>query len=157
MPAVGSLALAEAGPLDEPFLAELFLAVRPFLALTGLDQPQLEGLVGMQRRAQRSGYERQWPGYRQLVARVDGEPVATIARADAPDLVHILDIAVLPTAQGRGIGTALLTAVLDEAGTAVQLSVAPDNPARRLYERLGFVVVGSGNADLLMLWRGRAR
>lgn len=53
-----------------------------------------------------------------------------------------LSIAVVPTRRGSGIGLALLTATLDgarQAGhRAVSLSVEPDNPTLRLYERVGF-------------------
>jgi ribosomal protein S18 acetylase RimI-like enzyme len=55
-----------------------------------------------------------------------------------------LAIAVRPDAIGRGIGGALLGALLDLARgqyQAVTLSVRESNPARRLYERHGFVVV----------------
>ena len=53
-------------------------------------------------------------------------------------------IAVAPGVTGAGIGTALLTRLLDDAAgvhPAVSLSVRADNPARRLYERLGFALV----------------
>lgn len=51
---------------------------------------------------------------------------------------------ILPRVQGQGIGTHLVRRVLDEglgAGLPVTLRVLKGNPARRLYERLGFVVV----------------
>jgi ribosomal protein S18 acetylase RimI-like enzyme len=53
-----------------------------------------------------------------------------------------VSIGVLPEARGRGVGERLLRALITEAITrklpALSLSVEPDNPARRLYERLGF-------------------
>ena len=55
-----------------------------------------------------------------------------------------LAIAVRPTAIGGGVGTQLLTHLLVDARAvypAVVLSVRAANPARRLYARLGFVVV----------------
>jgi ribosomal protein S18 acetylase RimI-like enzyme len=63
-----------------------------------------------------------------------------VVAADTPELA----IAVRPDAIGRGIGGALLGALLDLARgeyQAVALSVRESNPARRLYERHGFVVV----------------
>ncbi len=58
-----------------------------------------------------------------------------------------LAIAVIPTSRGQGIGTALLTRTLTAAkGTfpAVSLSIRSDNPALKLYKRLGFEpVLGS--------------
>jgi ribosomal protein S18 acetylase RimI-like enzyme len=55
-----------------------------------------------------------------------------------------LGIALLPEYRGRGIGTALLEHLLGAAKDlypAVSLSVAPTNPAIRLYERAGFRTV----------------
>jgi ribosomal protein S18 acetylase RimI-like enzyme len=53
-----------------------------------------------------------------------------------------LSIGVLAAERGRGIGAALLAAALAQAALdghrRVSLSVEPDNPAFRLYERLGF-------------------
>lgn len=60
-----------------------------------------------------------------------------------------LGIAVLPERRGCGVGSALLERLFEVGGElhdAVSLSVSVDNPARRLYERLGFErveVVGS--------------
>jgi len=64
--------------------------------------------------------------------------------AAVADDVPELAIAVAPVAIGQGIGGALLGALLDLARdqfAAVALSVRANNPARRLYERHGFVVV----------------
>lgn len=47
-------------------------------------------------------------------------------------------IAVDAAQRGQGVGRALMDAVLDTVEGAVALHVEPDNPARRLYERLGF-------------------
>jgi GNAT superfamily N-acetyltransferase len=60
------------------------------------------------------------------------------------DATPELAIAVEPGREGQGVGAAMLARLLDDlAGTvpAVSLSVRADNPARRLYARLGFVVV----------------
>ncbi len=54
--------------------------------------------------------------------------------------------AVWPECIGQGIGTAMLRALLDAARgryPALALSVRETNPARRLYERLGFRVVST--------------
>jgi ribosomal protein S18 acetylase RimI-like enzyme len=55
-----------------------------------------------------------------------------------------LGIALRPEYRGQGIGTALLKRLLEEAKNlypAISLSVSPNNPALRLYERLGFEIV----------------
>lgn len=57
--------------------------------------------------------------------------------------------------RGRGLGTRLLRELLDRAHRAgfarISLSVEDGNPARRLYERLGFVAVPGREADGLMV------
>jgi mycothiol synthase len=54
----------------------------------------------------------------------------------------VLDLAVVPGAQGRGFGAALLAYAMRgtlEAGLATAgLTVTDGNPARRLYDRMGF-------------------
>lgn len=47
-------------------------------------------------------------------------------------------IAVDATQRGKGVGKKLVSAVIDLANGAIALHVEPDNPARKLYEKLGF-------------------
>lgn len=59
---------------------------------------------------------------------------------DTPELAT----AVAPEVVGRGLGTRMLRELIDRARNrypAISLSVRKDNPARRLYLRLGFVPV----------------
>lgn len=67
-----------------------------------------------------------------------------------------IGIAVKKGERGRGIGTALLEKLMLLARQRdirrMSLSVEPDNPARRLYERLGFKKVGTeGGAWTLLV------
>jgi ribosomal protein S18 acetylase RimI-like enzyme len=65
-----------------------------------------------------------------------------------------LSIAVAPEHRGKGVGTKLLTELLTEAETrysAVSLSVSVDNPAVRLYERMGFEVVWRSGNSITMI------
>ena len=52
-----------------------------------------------------------------------------------------VSIGVKPNARGQGVGGKLMRALIGEAarrGLGLNLSVRSENPARRLYERLGF-------------------
>ncbi|MBN6812256.1 MULTISPECIES: GNAT family N-acetyltransferase [Kocuria] len=55
---------------------------------------------------------------------------------------HVIDMAVLPPHQGRGIGSAVLRALLDrihrDAPPGAYVSLMADEPGRPLYERHGF-------------------
>jgi ribosomal protein S18 acetylase RimI-like enzyme len=66
------------------------------------------------------------------------EPGFGFIAVDVPELA----IGVVPEARGRGIGSALLDALLalarEQGFRALSLAVDRQNPARRLYERKGF-------------------
>ena len=66
---------------------------------------------------------------------------------------NLANIRVAPEYRGQGIGTQLIGEVLREArqrGLPVTLRVLKVNPARRLYERLGFVKVAETESHYLM-------
>ena len=61
------------------------------------------------------------------------------------ELLHINNIVIQPDRQGRGLGSQVLQDLLQQADdrhTKSELRVLKSNPARRLYERLGFRVCG---------------
>jgi ribosomal protein S18 acetylase RimI-like enzyme len=65
--------------------------------------------------------------------------------SDIEDGTPELAIAVVPSRIGRGLGAQLLEQLLNAAASAypaVYLSVRATNPAKRLYERFGFVTIG---------------
>jgi GNAT superfamily N-acetyltransferase len=68
-----------------------------------------------------------------------------------------LSISVAAAWRGLGVGTRLLDALIAAARgkghVAMSLSVEPDNPARRLYARVGFQQVDDKNGALTMLLR----
>jgi ribosomal protein S18 acetylase RimI-like enzyme len=89
---------------------------------------------------------------------VDDQP-AGFAHIDVTgDAVDVVNIELARHVQGRGIGTALLEQVIADAnasGKPVRLQVLKANPdAKRLYDRMGFVVVGEMATHILMC-RGR--
>src|SRR5262245_6458761 len=68
-------------------------------------------------------------------------------------------ICIVPEYQNRGIGTEVVRSVIAEAETQnipLYLSVLKVNPARRLYERLGFVVIEETEHHFRMKFRGAA-
>lgn len=62
-------------------------------------------------------------------------------------------IQVSPAFQGQGIGAQLLSALIRHANDqhkSVRLKVLKNNPARRLYEQVGFKVVGETHQEFVM-------
>jgi ribosomal protein S18 acetylase RimI-like enzyme len=96
--------------------------------------------------------ERWRPETMQIVV-VDGQDGGLLELVPTETGLHVANIRVAPELQGQGIGTRLVAGVLRDAhsrGQSVTLRVLKVNPARRLYERLGFVVVGETDTHHLM-------
>jgi len=84
-----------------------------------------------------------------------GRPVGYVCVIHQGEYDFVEEIALLPEAQGRGIGTYLLRGILRAAqrrGVPVRLSVFVNNPAQALYTRLGFEVVRIEDPRLSMQW-----
>jgi ribosomal protein S18 acetylase RimI-like enzyme len=141
-------ALRAAGPNDGPFLYRLYENThgRRFAQLP-LSPAQRDNLLRIQSEAQRAGYRQQYPESKDLIIETAGAPVGRVWLSQSASAVHIVDIAVLPEYQGRGLGTAVLGQVIEHAATScksVRLSVDRMNArAAQLYRRLGFQVVGA--------------
>jgi GNAT superfamily N-acetyltransferase len=80
--------------------------------------------------------------------------VGCVALRPAEDAHWLEHFYLSPALQGAGIGTAVLRELLagcDAHGSRVRLTVLQGSPARRLYERLGFVVESQDPVDVFML------
>lgn len=86
------------------------------------------------------------PGVRLTLAYADERPAGFAMVRQVVDEVELLLIAVAPAARRRGVGQALLRAVLadaqDENARQVHLEVRAGNDAARLYTAAGFAKVG---------------
>ena len=98
-------------------------------------------------------------GYKQGQTRiisVDGRIVGFIQVVDFADRLYLRQLHLIDGFRGRGIGSALIGAVLKrgtETGRQVTLDVMHGNPARRLYVRLGFESTGKDPDKEQMIWR----
>jgi ribosomal protein S18 acetylase RimI-like enzyme len=143
-----------AGPSDVDFLGEMLFeaAYRPGVARPPMDEMWSDSRIAR--------YVTEWGrrGDAALIAVGDDgrrlgaawyrlfsadEPGFGFVDADTPEI----SIAVVPDSRGRGVGSALLDALVERARRegfrALTLSVNPENPALRLYDRAGFVRVES--------------
>ncbi len=92
------------------------------------------------------------PATHQIIEQ-SGRAVGCLAVEDKPDHVFLARIFLLPEAQGQGIGTGLVGRICESAnrrGLPVVLTILKVNPARRLYERLGFTVVSATETHFRM-------
>lgn len=95
------------------------------------------------------------PGCAVVLLSIDGVPAAIARRATTEDGTYLSSIGTRPAFRGRGLG-GLATAIavrdaLAAGSEVVHLGVEAENePALRLYERLGFATVGEAAPDLLL-------
>lgn len=125
------------------------------LAATGWSAAQKQAFCDMQFDARERHYIRAFPSAFSGVVREKGVPVGRLY-VDFADAVHLIDIALIPEIRGKGLGTQLLNWLIGFARSGdrlLTLEVAFDNPAQRLYERLGFVVTRQGFPYSSMLCR----
>jgi ribosomal protein S18 acetylase RimI-like enzyme len=157
---LGSLRLRPERDEDQPFRLRLFFDSRP--AEFALLQRQLEPaafdqLMLFQFQAQTMSYRASFPQARFDIIELDRTPIGRVVVDRPGTQIHIVDQAVVPGMRNRGIGTAIMRALMEEArrtSRAVRLGVAAANEgALRLYRRLGFAPIETKDLYLWLEWR----
>ncbi len=141
---------------DRPFLYKVYASTREEeMALAGWEASRQEAFLKMQFDAQHTFYQERFPEAAYQVIMIDGEPGGRLYVDRRKDEIRLIDIALLPEYRGAGIGSRLMQEILDEArgaGKPVRIHVEQFNPARRLYERLGFSEIADKGVYVLMEW-----
>jgi ribosomal protein S18 acetylase RimI-like enzyme len=127
---------------DLPFVAALYATTRAReIAATGWPPEMQAAFLEQQHRAQHASYRSSYPDAEWLLIERGGEAIGRLYLARQEDMLLLIDVSLLPTERGAGLGTAILTDLLAGETGAVQLHVERTNAARRLYARLGFEIV----------------
>jgi GrpB-like predicted nucleotidyltransferase (UPF0157 family)/GNAT superfamily N-acetyltransferase len=122
------------------------------LRVAGL-QPFVEEIWGWDDDVQQARFTAMFDAVKYQIVVVAGEDVGALSVVWGEDQAFISDVEIAPAWRSRGLGTRIIGEVLDEAQARkvpVALQVLRNNPARRLYERLGFVVVGETASHVMM-------
>lgn len=146
-------------PADLPFMREMLyqsIFVEPPLPRSILDTPEFRHYIADWGQPHDAGF---------IARAANGEPIGAVwmrlLTHNDPGYGYVDDatpeictLAVVPEWRGRGVGTALMDALLRHADTRyphISLSCDPNNPAMHLYQRSGFVYHGiSGTSHTLL-------
>lgn len=141
---------------DLPLLAEIYASTRrEEVAQTGWPREVQEAFLAQQFDAQHRHYRAHYADAEWLVLERAGLPIGRLYLTDSAEELHLLDIALLPEARGTGVGTAMLEDLAEAAthlGKRLGIFVERNNPAMRLYLRLGFEKVGEHGIYDEMKW-----
>src|SRR2546423_3132754 len=162
LPGGGVVSLRAVAPDDEEFLLAVFASTRADeLAHVAWSAEQKAAFLRMQFDAQRRDYDARYPDAEYDVILLDARPTGRLWVGRDAEQIRLLDIALLPEAQNRGVGGALLRRLIEEARRTdkkLRHMVFVLNPdAQRFYERLGFRVFEEVGAYRHMEWQPAAR
>ncbi len=148
-----SLRIRDENAADAHFIRSLFDEVRSAdFAAAGLPERELDQLLDLQFRAQTQQIATAHPEATGVILEIDGRAVGHAVVDRHASGLELVDLAVLGSERQRGIGTAYLRQLTDEADVshrAVTLQVwFANTTARRLYERFGFSATESGTGHL---------
>jgi ribosomal protein S18 acetylase RimI-like enzyme len=146
-------------PIDEPFLWEMLY--QAIYVVNGQSAPSRDII----QQPEIARYVQGWgkPGDRGFLAlnAITNQPIGAIwvrlFPIEAPGYGYVDDhspelaMAVLPGDRGQGIGTQLLTTLIESyPNESLCLSVSEGNPVVRLYRRFGFAIVGQVDGSITM-------
>ncbi len=97
----------------------------------------------LDRTSQETSFRQQWNSTQVRLIALDGTDVGWVQTITEDDELFVAQMFVDSRFQRNGIGTEVMRRLISEAtafNLAVRLNVVRINPARRLYERLGFRV-----------------
>lgn len=129
---------------DEGFVRDLYLGwLSDRLGLDQFPAALRQSLLETQWRGHRLSLRGTRPEAVSSVVEVAGTPIGWTLVDRTGASIHLVEIHVVPSWRGRGLGRTLIAALqreAAEAGRCVTLSVHHDNPgAQALYHRMGFV------------------
>jgi ribosomal protein S18 acetylase RimI-like enzyme len=142
---------------DLEFSSRLYASARAAeMALAPWTEEQKEAFLRWQFDLQHTHYHKFYPGASFLIIVEEGRDIGRMYVHRSDHDIRLMEITLLPEHRGRGIGGLLVRELIAEArsaGKKVSLHVERNNPARRLYERLGFRAP-EDEAIELMEWTG---
>lgn len=154
---MSTLAVRPALPQDEVFLYDLYEAVRgPEFEAAPITPAQKQHLLRMQFTAQRSAYTQEFPNSCYHVVLLDSRPVGRLWVAPRDSAWWLVDIAIHPSVQKKGLGTVLVQRLQQDAQklkVPIRCTVQRFNAGSlRFHQKLGFNIIREDVLFFHMEW-----
>lgn len=134
---------------DDAFLFDLYADSRSSeMQAWGWDKAMIRSFLQMQWNAQKLSYALQYPDSKQFLVVTEKVTVGRIIVCQTDKEIRLVDLTIISAYRNRGIGTSLLQQLQNKAFSTclpLRLSVLKTNPAKALYARLGFRLIGEND------------
>ncbi|MDE2430634.1 MAG: GNAT family N-acetyltransferase [Burkholderiales bacterium] len=153
----GELSLRAVTEHDQSFLDDLYISRREDLQQLGLASAMLDQLIKMQQQAQSLGIHQHYPNADYWIVAHGNQAVGRVVVDAGSTDFRLVDIAIIPAAQRKGIAREILFAMQERArhqNMGISLAVEKNNNvARSLYLGMGFFVHSDDMLFEQMHWR----
>jgi GNAT superfamily N-acetyltransferase len=136
---------------DIPFLKSVYFSTREeeLKQVSAWTNEIKNTFLTQQFEAQHEYYQKNYVGAKFYVIEFEKESIGRLYYVeDFEGTIRIIDIAILPKFQKKGLGTIILNAIFERANTIKQpvtIHVESFNPAMELYKRIGFKKISETN------------
>lgn len=150
------LGLRMATPNDKAFIQALFHSTREAFYIAEQEDEYVRSVIEQQLELQTEGYGQQTPDAITFVIDKQGTNIGRLVLDFGKNTAHIVDVAFIQEARGKGYGKAVIQAVqyiAQKQSLPVSLAVEVQNiQARQLYLSLGFKVQEATQTHEFMMW-----
>jgi len=141
---------------DNTFLTRLFASTRDFFQSIGTESETIKAILASQQMLQMNSYMNRFPDATHFIVEVQNERVGRVIIDFGDNSMHLVDIAFLTEARGKGYGKTVIKALQQTATenvTPITLMVEQSNiVARALYVKLGFISKSFTPPHELLVW-----
>lgn len=81
---------------------------------------------------------------------VENKDIGFLRVEENPNFIFLRSILILPEYQNEGIGSNIISDLIETSTKPIELRVLKPNPARKLYERLGFQITEETETNFIM-------
>jgi ribosomal protein S18 acetylase RimI-like enzyme len=154
----GNITLRPVGGNDDEFLLSVYASTRAQeMAMVRWSAEQKEAFVRAQFTAQSEHYAAEHPRADHDVICREEVAVGRVYVDRNSEVLHILDITILPQYQRLGIGSTVLRRLMQEASAGesakpVTIYIETFNPGQSLFRKLGFEAVSESGFHRLLRW-----